>query len=223
MDEIILGLSLTAIIIFLLKLISGWFKYNRSIHKVIYSGYLEYYAKKSKIKRLSESAAFAENFGKNRVLFQLFTIKGQKLPQPYIVVILSSGMYCMKISNAPGEVYGERTGAWENIVIFDKKHPEKKVKEKMANPIVELEQFSNKILEKISKIKTQVYKIVVFPDQCILKTDSNELGTVFVIKRSQLLETLKNIHNSNQSVLQDWEIDALWDMLAKDSLKLEER
>lgn len=221
MDEIILGLSLTAIIVFFFKLIFGWFKYSRSIHKVIYSSYFEYYAKKNKIRKLSESAVFAEDFGKHRVLYQLFTAKGEKLPKPHIVVILSSGMYCLKVSNVPGEVYGKRTGTWENIIAFDKKHPEKKVKEKMNNPIEELEQFSKKIQEKISKIETPVYKIVVFPDQCILKIGSKETGETSVVRRSQLRETLMNIHQSKEKVLQDWEIDTLWEMLAKDSLQLE--
>lgn len=221
MDEIILGLSLTAIIVFLFKFIFGWLKYRRSIHKVIYSSYLEYYLKKNKISKLSESAAFTEDFGKHRVLFQLFTIKDQKLPKPYIVLILSSGMYCLKVSKALGEIYGKKTGTWENIIVFDKKHPEKKVKEKIANPIEELEQFKKKIHEKISKIKTPVYNIVVFPDQCILKIGSKEMGETSVIKRSQLQDTLMNIHQSNEKVLQDWEIDALWEMIAKDSLKLE--
>lgn len=76
MDEIILGLSLTATIVFLFKLIYGWFKYSRSIHKAIYSSYLEYYVKKNKIRKLSESAAFEEDFGKHRVLFQLFSNNG---------------------------------------------------------------------------------------------------------------------------------------------------
>jgi hypothetical protein len=222
MDEIILGLSLTAIIIFLFKLIFGCFKYSRSIHKVIYSSYLEYYIKKNKIRKLSESAAFEENFGKHRILFQLFSDKAQKSPQPYIIVILSSGMYCLKVSNAPGEVYGKRIGSWENLTAFSKKHPKKKVKEKMGNPIVELEQFNKKVQEKVTKIEAPVYKIVVFPDQCILKIESKEMGGTLVIRRSQLQETLMNIHQSKEKALNDWEIDALWEMVAKDSLKLEE-
>lgn len=222
MDEIILGLSLTAIIVFLLKLIFGWFKYSRSIRKVIYSSYLEYYIKKNKIRKLSESAAFEESFGRHRILFQLFSSKGQKSLKPYIIVILSSGMYCLKISNAPGEVYGKRIGSWENLTAFSKKHPEKKVKEKMDNPIVEIEQFNKKVQEKITKVETPIYKIVVFPDQCILKIESKEMGGTLVTNRSQLRDTLMNIHQSKDEALYDWEIDALWEMVARDSLKLEE-
>lgn len=223
MDEIILGLSLAAIIVFLFKLIFGWLRYRRSIHKVIYSSYLEYYAKKNKIRKLSESAVFAEDFGKHRVLFQLFANKGQKSSKPYIIIILSSGVYCLKVCNVPGEVYGKNTGAWENLIVFDKKHPEKKAKEKMANPIIELEQFSKKLQERISKIKTPVYKIVVFPDQSVLKIKNSEMGESSVIKRSKLLDTLMSIHESKEEELKDWEIDALWEMLARDSLKLEEK
>lgn len=221
MDEIILGLSLAAIIIFLFKLIFGWIKYNRSIHKVIYSSYLEFYTKKNKITRLSESAAFTEDYGKHKVLFQLFASKGQKLPKPYIVIILSSGLYCLKVSNVPGEVCGKSNGAWENIVVFDKKHPEKRAKERMGNPVDELEKFSKKIREKISKIDTPIYKIAVFPDQCTLNIKGKEMGGTLIIKRSQLQETLMNIHRSGEKTLLPFEIDALWEMVAKDSLKLE--
>lgn len=223
MDEIISGLSLAAIIVLFFKLIFGWSMYRRSVYKTIYSSYFEYYAKKNKIRKLSESSAFEQDFGKHRVLFQLFSIKGQKSPQPYIIIILSSGMYCLKVSNAPGEIYGKRTGAWENIITSDKKHPEKKIKGKIANPIAELEQFSEKVVEKISKIETPVYRIVVFPDQCILKIKSEEIGEALAIKRSKLSDTLMKIHKSKEKALDDWEIDALWEMMAKDSLTLEEK
>jgi len=43
------------------------------------------------------------------------------------------------------------------------------------------------------------------------------------IKRSQLKDTLMNIHKSKENLLNDWEIDALWEMIAKDSLKMEEK
>jgi len=218
MDEIILGLSLAAIIVFLLKLILGWSKYNRSIYKVLYSSYLEYYTKKNKIRKLSESTAFAEKFGKHRILFQLFSNKNQKSLQPYIIIILSSGMYCLKVSNALGEVYGKSTGAWENLIDFDKKS-----KKKMENPILELEQFSKKVMEKVSKIQIMIHKIIVFPDQCTLKLKNKEMGSTLIIKRSQLPDILTNIHKAKEKNLEDWEIDALWEMVAKDSLKLEEK
>ncbi|GLC29571.1 nuclease-related domain-containing protein [Clostridium omnivorum] len=222
MDEIILGLSLSAIVVFLLRFIFGWSSYRRSIHKVIYSCYLEYYSKKKRIRKLSESAALEEDFGKHKVLYQFFSNNGAKLPKPYIIVILSSGIYCLKVSNTPGEIYGANTGNWESIVSYDKKHPDKRMKEKMVNPIIELEQFSKKLQEKIIKIKTPVYKIVVFPDKSTLKTKDEEIGNAYVIRRSQLHDTLINIHKSKEMILCDWEIDALWEMMAGDSLKLEE-
>jgi hypothetical protein len=223
MDEVILGLSLAAIAVFSFKLIIGWSKYNRSIHKVIYSSYLEYYFKKNKIRKLSESAAFQEDFGKHRVIFQLFSSKDQRSLKAYNIIILSSGMYCLKVSNVHGEIYGKLTGAWENLISFDKKHPEKKLKEKVVNPIIELEQFSRKIKQKISKIETPMYKIVVFPEQSTLKINSKEMGETIIIRRLELRDTLLSVHKSKEKLLNDWEIDALWDMLVKDSLKFEER
>lgn len=223
MDEIILGLSLAAIIVLVYNLIFGWLMYNKSIYKVIYSSYLEYHFKKNKIRKLSESSAFSEDFGKHRILFQLFSVKGQNSPQPYIIIILSSGMYCLKVSNVQGEITGKKTGTWEHVMAFDKKHPEKKVKEKIVNPITELEQFTKKIQEKISKIEVQVYKIAVFPDCSILKLNSEDMEGLLAIKRSQLKDTLMNIHKSKENLLNDWEIDALWEMIAKDSLKMEEK
>lgn len=223
MDEIILGLSLAAIIVLLYNLIFGWIMYNKSIYKVIYSGYLEYYLKKNKIRKLSESSAISESFGKHRMIFQLFSIKGKKSPQPYIIIILSSGMYCLKVSNIQGEVTGKKTGAWEHIAAYDKKHPEKKVKEKITNPMTELEQFTKKVQEKINKIEVQVYKIAVFPDCSVLKIKNEDLDGALAIKRSQLRDTLADLHKSKENLLNDWEIDALWEMIVKDSLKTEER
>lgn len=223
MDQIILGLCIAAVIVYLFRLIFGWFKYSRSIHKVIYSSYLEYYMKKNKIRKLSESDSFSEEFGKHRIVFQLFTNKEQKSPRPYIIVIMSSGVYCLKVSNAPGEISGKMVGTWQNIMTFDKKHPYKKVIGKIENPIEALEQFSKKVREKITKIETPIYKIVVFPDQSQLKIKNNEMGGTAIIKRSQLCDTLIDLHKSHKKILNEWEIDALWEMIAKNSLKLEEK
>lgn len=223
MDGIIAGLCVTAIIIFLFRYIFGWYQYRKSIQKVIYSNYLEYFMKKSKIRKLSESDAFSDEFGKHRILFQLFAGKGQKTPRPYIIVILSSGMYCLKVSNAPGEIYGKKTGDWENLMAFDKKNPNKKVYGKITNPIEEIEQFKKSAQYKISKINTPVYKIVVFPDQCTLQMKNKEMNGTLIIKRSQLQDTLMKIHKSGENALNDWEIDALWEMIAKNSLNLEEK
>lgn len=132
-------------------------------------------------------------------------------------------MYCLKISNVLGEVYGKRIGTWESLKTINKKHPEKKVIRKMNNPIVEIELFNKKVQEKITKLKTPVYKIAVFPDQCILKIESKEMIGTLVVKYSQLRDTLRNIHQSKEKALNDWEIDALWEMVAEDSLKLEEK
>lgn len=221
MEDIIIGLSLTAITILLYKWIYGWYIYKRSVYKVIYSSYLEFYFKKSKIKKLSESSVFADDFGKHRILFQLFSTKAQKMPQPYIIIILSSGMYLLKVSNAQGEVYGEKTGPWINVVSLDKKHQDKRVNQKLTNPNFELQQFNQKVQEKISKINTQVYKIVVFPDQSTLKLKSEKIGEITAIYRSKLCKTLMDIHKSKDKELDEWEIDALWQMVAKDSLMLD--
>lgn len=223
MDIITLGLCAAVIIVGMFNFILGWFKYSRSIQKVIYSSYLEYWTKKNKIRKLSESVSFAENFGKHRIVYQLFSGNGQKLPQPFIIVILSTGLYYLKVSNVPGEVYGKRTGMWENVVNFDKKHSDNKTKEKLPNPLIELEQFKNKIQEKITKIQAPVYKIVVFPDQCKLKIKKEEMGDLTIINRSQLMNTLMNINKPKKQELEDWEIDAVWNMIVKDSLKLEEK
>ncbi|MGN6715731.1 hypothetical protein [Anaerocolumna jejuensis] len=200
MDEIILGLAISALLVYLLRLVSGYSMYKRSIHQMIYSGYPEYLMKRKRIRKLSVSSYFEELFGKNRILYQFYKGANQKQPLPYVILVLPSGIYCLKICSDKGNVTGSTS---------------KKL-------VQEMNDFVIKLQNKITKIKPEIYRIAVFPDQCSLNTGDNKVGMA-VIKRSQLRQVLIDIHKSSDKGLEPWEIDAVWDMLAKDSLMLEER
>ncbi|SHO53336.1 hypothetical protein [Anaerocolumna xylanovorans] len=200
MDELVFGLAVSALLVYLLRLISGYGMYKRSVHQMIYSGYLEYVTKRKRIRKLSVSSDFEELFGKSRILYQFYKGTNQKQPLPYIIIILSSGVFCFKICNNKGNVTGN-------------------ISKKLVQ---EMNDFVMKLQGKITKISTEIYRIAVFPDQCSLNIADNKVGMA-VIKRSQLRQVLIDIHKSRDKELEPWEIDAIWDMLAKDSLALEER
>lgn len=200
MDELVLGLAISALLVYLLRLISGYSMYKRSIHQMIYSGYLEYLTKRKRIRKLSVSSELEELFGKNRILYQFYKGIHQKQPLPYVIIVLSGGVFCLKICNDKGNVTGS-------------------ISKKLVQ---EMNDFVIKLQGKITKIKPEIYRIAVFPDQCSLNIADNKVGMA-VIKRSQLRQVLIDIHKSRDKELEPWEIDAIWDMLAKDSLMLEER
>lgn len=90
MTELVLGLGCIAAASFLYRWIYGRVQYQKSIYQVLYAGYLEFYMKKKKIRRLSESTVLQELFGKHRIYYQIFSPESKKELCPYLVLVLSS-------------------------------------------------------------------------------------------------------------------------------------
>lgn len=111
--DLLPGLLLAAGIILFIKGVSGWYMFSRSIYKEIYSNYLEYVMRKKSLSKLSESYFLDSRLGKHRIYYQLAAAKGEKTPQAYVVLILSSGLYLMDIKKQTGEIGASAKGGFK--------------------------------------------------------------------------------------------------------------
>ncbi len=91
--EVILGIGLVAGTVWLIGTICDWRRFRRSIQTELYSGYLEYSLRKRKIRSLSKSYYLNSEFGKHRIVYQLAHNKREKIPQAYVLLLLTSGIY----------------------------------------------------------------------------------------------------------------------------------
>ena len=221
MTELILGLGCIAAAAFLYRWIFGRSQYSKSIYQAVYSGYLEFWMKKKKIRKLSESSVFQEKFGKHRLFYQIFSQNKGKDLQPYLVVILESGFYYIRVIRQQGVITGSKNGQWTDTYLYDKKDLSKKKSDKFPNPLSELSQFGKKMQEKLDGREVPVFKLAVFPDQCTIKVKPEETAGVRVINRSQMVETIREIHEKEDKVLDGPEIDAMWQRMAKEALEME--
>lgn len=196
MTELVLGLGCIAAASFLYRWIYGRVQYQKSIYQVLYAGYLEFYMKKKKIRRLSESTVLQELFGKHRIYYQIFSPESKKEFCPYLVLVLSSGIYHIRVL---------RQG------------------DSFPHPLAELNQFGKKMQEKLNGKTYPIYKLAVYPDKSPLKPKDNGAPGVKVINRSELIGTVKKLHDAAAQVLDGPEIDAVWLRMARESLDLEEK
>lgn len=94
-SEVLLGTALVAGGFWLVKTVYCWIRFRKSIQMEVYSNYLEYSIRRKKITRLSESWYFKSEFGKHRIFYQLAQTKKEKVPQAYVLIMLTSGLYIL--------------------------------------------------------------------------------------------------------------------------------
>ena len=138
--ELLPGLLLVAGIIAVFKGGSGWYLFRRSIYKEIYSNYLEYAMRKKSLTKLSESYYLDSRLGRHRIFYQLAAAKGERYPQAYVIILLTSGMYVLDIKNQTGDIEASVRGDFKYQTVEKAKKGEKaKVEIKMMrNPMEEI-------------------------------------------------------------------------------------
>lgn len=223
MEELLWGFAAIGVAAYAWRMISGWTQYRNSVQKMLYTGYLEFWTKRKKLRKLSESMELQEDFGKHRIHYQLYSEKKGKTPEAYVLVTMSSGVYFVKVMNSQGDISNAQKGMWTSTYSVDKKHPEHKTVDKLGNPPAELKSFADKMREKLGKYTYEEHDIMIFPDSSKLHIEEREIDGVRIIKRSALLDAMKEIHEKSAKDLTDVEIDAIWMTMAKESLELEEK
>ncbi|GKH30761.1 NERD domain-containing protein [Muricomes sp. OA1] len=222
--ELLPGLLLAVGIIAVFKGGSGWYLFRRSIYKEIYSNYLEYAMRKKSLTKLSESYYLDSRFGRHRIFYQLAAAKGEKTPQAYVIILLTSGMYVLDIKNQTGDIEASVRGDFKYQAVEKAKKGEKaKVEIKMMrNPMDEIQYFQSQIVRKLNKEELTIHPIVVFPDASTLTWKDRKMpGSVAVIHRKQVYQTIKEIHEKRADVFCESEIERMYLALAGEALAAE--
>ena len=221
--DLLPGLLLAAGIILLIKGVSGWYMFRRSIYKEIYSNYLEYVMRKKSLSRLSESYFLDSRLGKHRIYYQLAAAKGEKTPQAYVVLILTSGLYLMDIKKQTGEIEASAKGDFKYEIVVKQRDQNPKVEVKMMkNPMDEVRYFQKKLFQKLRGEEVPAFPVVVFPDASTLHWEEKWEGMP-IIHRKEVYQTVKNLHEKHKKVLSEEDIDRIYLTLAGELLEAERK
>ena len=199
MDLLTYGFLSIVIIIMVTKWLFEWKMYKNSVYGILYSTFTEYRMRKKTVIGMSESMKLNELFGSSRIIYHVLDSKQNKLTS-FVTIFLSSGCYVIGIS-------------MKNMV------------DKNSVKIVEKFLHEN-IMDKLDKT---IYMEQEIPTHIILLVSDNELygnnqeqiGSTHIIKRSEVIENIKEIHNASKSVLTQEDISHIFQLVAQEALKTE--
>lgn len=204
MDEqtlliVFLGFLVIFATVTIMKTIRSYYVFKASFYTEIYSGFFEFLVRKGNLKRMSKSYWLENELGDHRIMFQVTTTKQKDIFQPYLLILLTTGLYIIQIHNKTSHY------------IYDK-NKFKSVDEKqnvhyLPNPISEITEFQKHFLERIEKTSFPIYPFIALTNESQL--ENNEKKIIFVHK-NHLFETLKQEHTSHQEILTKHEIDMIY-------------
>lgn len=222
-SEVIIGFALVAGTYWLVKTIYYWSRFRRSIHIEIYSNFIEYSMRKKNISRLSESYYFRSEFGKHRIFYQLAQAKNEKVPQAYVILTLSSGIYVLNVKNQAGKIFAKQTGDFKQIYTEKRKRGEtpKEHQYLLKNPMDESRYFEKKLTAKLGETGIPVKSLVVFPENSEIIWEKGNAGEIPVLQRKQMFGWIKKDFEANQGRLTEAKIDEIYHRLADESIEAE--
>ncbi len=203
-NEVLTGIVLVAGGYWIIKTIYQWRLFRRSIYTEIYSAYIEYAFRKKNLVRLSESYYLKNELGKHRIVYQIVQAKGEKNPQAYILLLVSTGIYIINVKNQRGTIHLKCHGDKES-----------------RRPMDESRFFAKRMRQRIGEPELPLRAIVVFPEKSELIWEGPEDQEIMVVKRKGLIEAVKNDMASGREILSESRIDEIYHFLADESIEME--
>lgn len=196
--SLFLGFFIIVTIVGVIKMIRSYYVYKASFYPEIYSGFFEFFIRKGNLKRMSQSYWLENELGEHRIIFQVTKTSQKDILQPYILILLTSGLYIIQVHNKSSHY------------IYHKEHfksvDEKQNVQNLPNPISEVSTFQKHFLELID-YDIPIFPLIVFPNDSQLSIECQEVP---FIKKDQLFETLKHFHQNNQSQISSKNIDNVY-------------
>lgn len=147
---------------------------------------------------MSTSYWLSNELGSHRIMFQMAHSQDKNIPQAYIIIALSSGIYILQIKNYKGKVEGHSNNRFQlkiNKSVTEKGNQKEDVIA-IADPFKEIHDFSYR-WNKLIAINSPIYNIIVFSDQCQVEINSLLTKNIIVINRREMFRTIKDLHIKN--------------------------
>jgi len=191
MDLLTYGFLSIVIISMATKWLFEWKMYRNSVYGVLYGTFTEYRMRKKTVIGMSESLKLCELFGPAKIIYHVLDSKQYKLTS-FVTIFLNSGCYVIGISMKN----------MDNIKSV--KTAEKFLRENIMN-----------------KLDKTIYLEQEIPTHIMLVVSDDETGSSHIVKRCDLIETIKKIHDESKSALTQEDITHIFHLVAKEALKAE--
>ena len=96
---VLIGFYCMFSIAMVIKTIRNYYIFKASFYTEIYSGLFEYITRKKSLKRMSQSYWLERELGSHRIMYQITKTKYENIVQPYILILLTTGLYVIQIHN----------------------------------------------------------------------------------------------------------------------------
>lgn len=220
-SDVLIGIAAVAGSVIFVKYIYMWNIYRRSIQTEIYSNFIEYQMRCKNLLKLSESYYLKSRFGKHRIVYQMAQAKNSEIPQAYVIIILTSGLYILCVKNQSGRVIAKRQGDFKQFFIDKKRGKAEEKQFLFKNPLNESRYFEKRLRNLIPNIDCPIMDMVVFPKHCEISWEGKEDETIPVIQRKQMIEVLKNNFEKHEKVLTENDVDYIFHTLADEAIERE--
>ena len=221
-SELITGIIFVAGGYWIIKTVYQWNYFRKSIYKELYSGYIEYAFRKKNITRLSKSYYLDNELGHHRIVYQIVQSKTSKVPEAYVILILSTGMYLLNIKNQNGKVVLKKHGDMKQIYISQDKKDKGQTKELLLkNPLDESMFFEKRMRQRMGNIDSLMTSMVVFPDKTEVVFEGTNDSGIQVINKKELIGEIKKGMDKASVKISDDKIERIFHHLADESIEIE--
>ncbi len=221
-NEVLTGIVLVAGGYWMIKMGYQYHQFRRSVYKEIYSGYFEYAFRKKNLVKLSESYYLNNELGKHRIFYQIAQSKNEKIPQAYVLIILSTGIYILNIKNQSGKIILKQHGDMKQIYMEKVKNSNEKMHEYIfKNPMDESQFFAKRMAQRIGDAGVRLKSMVVFPEKAELVLDGIKDQEIQIAKRNEIIELIKKDMKVYPKILSNQKIDELYHQIADESIEME--
>lgn len=192
----------------IIKTIRQYYIFKASFYTEIYSGFFEYMVKHGNMRRMAKSYWLENELGEHRLMFQITKSQTDDIIQPYILILLSSGLYVIQIYNESAQYVCKK----QKMKKITENENHEKIVQNLPFPISQFENFQ-------SHFQMLFHDTVIPMKYIALFTNSSQLDIslkdVYVIKKKELIETLKKVHLQSQEIYSKEDIQRIYSQFEK--------
>ena len=101
----------------------------------------------------------------------------EKVPQAYVLIMLTSGLYILNVKNQSGKIYAKKKGDFRQIYTEKGKNGTEHTY-LFKNPLEESRYFENQIRKRLTEETVPIQSLVVFPQKSeIIWEQDSKYGT----------------------------------------------
>lgn len=205
--SVFIGFLCVFIIVSLVKTIRSYYVFKASFYPEIYSGFFEFLIRKKNLKRMSQSYWLENQLGYHRIMFQVTKTQDGFL-QPYILILLSTGLYVIQIYNESAH-YICKNKKFKKIKEDERKQ---KIVYNLPYPLNEFYQFQSHFLKLINSQSLPMIFITAFTDTSELEISLQDTLNVY---KKDLINTIVQLHHHQKQRFDDDEIDNIYKIFMK--------